>query len=439
MSDLLGIAAAGARAYRTALEVTGDNVANAQTAGYVRRSAELRVGAAGSRMQPLSQDLATASGVDVDAIRRNYDRFLSGAARTADSALARHRAEAAWLERAEPSLRLDEGGTGAAIQRLFATASEIAASPASAPARAAFLAAGEGLATRIGETLDGLAAVRADTAAALEADTARLSGLRRDIAALNDKLRRALPGTVENAALADRRDALLAEMASLAQVETQEDARGGVGIRLAGDGTQLVAGNAALTVGWADPEVIGDPYGSPFTIRGAGGRIGGAQSALARLDVQIAGVQQLATDLATALNGAHAAGVDASGQPGGALLSADGRTWLLTDPNRLAVRTATEPPGGNGGILGLLAVRGDFEDRYDALAATAGTRLAQSRDLADAAQVSADAATAARDAASGVDLDEEAANLLRFQQAYQACARVIATARDIVDTMLRVA
>jgi flagellar hook-associated protein 1 len=438
MSDLLGIAAAGARAYRTALEVTGDNVANAQTTGYVRRSADLRVGAAGSRMQPLSQDLATASGVDVAAIRRNYDRFLASDARAAESGLARHRAEAAWLTRAEPSLRLDEGGAGAAIQRLFAAASEVAATPASGAARAAFVAAGETLATRLRETLTGLADVRADAAASLKDDSARLTGLAGEIAALNDGLRQSLPGTVENAALADRRDALLGQMAAIAAVETIETARGVVSVRLTGDGTQLVTGSAVVTVGWDDPNIIGDPYGTPFTLRAVGGRIGGTQAALGRLDEQIAAVRTLATDLASALNAAHATGVDGSNQPGAPLLSADGTDWLVTDPNRVATRLPTEASGGNGGVLALLATRGTFEARYDALAARAGARLAESRDLGKAAEVLADEARLAKDAASGVDLDIEAANLLRFQQAYQACARVIAAARAIVDTMLEI-
>ena len=49
----------------------------------------------------------------------------------------------------------------------------------------------------------------------------------------------------------------------------------------------------------------------------------------------------------------------------------------------------------------------------------------------------ADAAAAARDGVSEVDLDKEAAELLRFQQAYQAAARVIQAARDIADTILQ--
>ena len=49
-----------------------------------------------------------------------------------------------------------------------------------------------------------------------------------------------------------------------------------------------------------------------------------------------------------------------------------------------------------------------------------------------------DSAISARNAASGVNIDEEAVDLLRFQQAYQASSRVIQTARDILQTILEI-
>lgn len=62
------------------------------------------------------------------------------------------------------------------------------------------------------------------------------------------------------------------------------------------------------------------------------------------------------------------------------------------------------------------------------------TRTAQVNRDAEAA-VNADDLDA-RDAVSGVNLDEEAANLLRYQQAYQAAAQVIATASSLFDSLL---
>jgi flagellar hook-associated protein 1 FlgK len=54
----------------------------------------------------------------------------------------------------------------------------------------------------------------------------------------------------------------------------------------------------------------------------------------------------------------------------------------------------------------------------------------------DAEAVLHDADVAAQDAVSGVNLDEEAANLLRYQQAYAAAAQIIAAANEMFDTLL---
>ena len=64
-----------------------------------------------------------------------------------------------------------------------------------------------------------------------------------------------------------------------------------------------------------------------------------------------------------------------------------------------------------------------------------GTRQAEQNMLAQNRVL--DQITASHDAVSGVNLDEEAANLVRFQQAYQAAAQVISTANSMFDTLLR--
>jgi flagellar hook-associated protein 1 FlgK len=77
-------------------------------------------------------------------------------------------------------------------------------------------------------------------------------------------------------------------------------------------------------------------------------------------------------------------------------------------------------------------------------AAAASERLTGNIGLqTQAAQMSRDAEStinqqdiAARDAVSGVNLDEEAANMLRFQQAYQAAAQIIAVSGQMFDSLL---
>lgn len=117
---------------------------------------------------------------------------------------------------------------------------------------------------------------------------------------------------------------------------------------------------------------------------------------------------------------------------------ADGDRLTITDnsgsqgDNRNALRMAGVEQaavldGGNASV----------GEAYGSLVAEVGTRT-RSAQTAEAVQSTRlDAARAERDAVSGVNLDEEAANLLRFQQSYEASARVVAVANELFDTLLR--
>ena len=84
MSSLFEIGKTGLNAYRQALSVTGQNIANINTDGYKRREAnldEISVGKAGVT----SKASGTGAGVRVDRIRRSFDEFLLNKARSANS------------------------------------------------------------------------------------------------------------------------------------------------------------------------------------------------------------------------------------------------------------------------------------------------------------------------------------------------------------------
>ncbi len=80
---------------------------------------------------------------------------------------------------------------------------------------------------------------------------------------------------------------------------------------------------------------------------------------------------------------------------------------------------------------------GSLFDAYANIVESVGARTSQARIDRDASNGLLQQSVAQRDSISGVNLDEEAANLIRFEQAYNASARVIAVARDTFDTLFR--
>ncbi len=118
----------------------------------------------------------------------------------------------------------------------------------------------------------------------------------------------------------------------------------------------------------------------------------------------------------------------------------------LTDGDGLATGATNVDSATDNRNARALAALGDaplvagatFTDAFAALVADVGGRTAQAQAAAEGSGALLSHARAAFAAESGVNLDEEAARLLQYQQAYQAAARVIATANSMFDTVLSV-
>lgn len=166
MSDLFAIGASGVNAYRNALSVVGDNVANADTPGYVRRKIEIKTAATGGSGNPSDRDIGTGSGIAVGDITRAYDALKTAAARNADSDLARITTRSEWLTRLQSTLGSGDASLGARVGGFFDAAQDLSASPASTAARTIFLDRADQTAATFRSTAQGLDSLGSDIAAA---------------------------------------------------------------------------------------------------------------------------------------------------------------------------------------------------------------------------------------------------------------------------------
>ena len=131
----------------------------------------------------------------------------------------------------------------------------------------------------------------------------------------------------------------------------------------------------------------------------------------------------------------------AGGVAGGAMLAigadAGSISVLITDPAKIAAADG----GGvvNGNLLNANSIRGagSVEQQWTSLIAAHGNLAAAAQAEQTAATQRNQQAEAARADVSGVNLDREAADLLRLQQAYQASARIIQVARELSDTIFQ--
>ena len=328
MTDLIAIGASGVRAYQTALGVVGDNVANADTPGYVRRTVVLRPGGGAGAGDPLSRGTLAGSGVAAGGIARAYDALKTAAARNADADLARLTTRTEWLASLQTVLSSGVSSLNGQIGGFFNAAQDLAADPASTAARTIFLDRADQTAGAFRSTGGALANLAADLAAATAAQTAQVNDLTAGLARVNTQLRRTQPGGAAANGLLDSRDTLLADLSKLLRVTATEGVGGTVEVRLGeGGNTALLVGLAlaqsggARRVGVGDgpagPVLVLDPTHAAQSVRlPASGSLAGLLEASRRTGEATAAIDALATRFGDAVNAQHAAGTDATGAAG---------------------------------------------------------------------------------------------------------------------------
>ncbi|WGY01170.1 flagellar hook-associated protein FlgK [Nocardioides sp. QY071] len=452
----INTALSGLRYNQVALDVAGNNIANAGTDGYVRRRV---VGASVSSAQAAlwSRYDGHGEGVAVGEVRRMTDPLL-------DSRVRREHGLLSYLSTSRTILARVEDGVGepgpngvhAAMLDLRNAWQDLSLNPGGTAARQQVLGRAETLAQALRGQVANVAGEEADqrvhaTNLVSEVNTAA-SGL----AALNHDILVTEQNGTDAGVLRDRRDVLATRLAELTGGVTTVQPDGQFTVTVAG--TALVQGKEAGTFVLASGITpTGDADGSPISYRidatwgstvlpsgsaGPGGELGAVTEVLTTtLPAYRAGLDAVAADLAASVNAQQAAGFDASGAAGAPLFSYDplvGAASLqvaITDPSKLA---ASSVGGGalDGANADLLSRVGTYPDAYQRLVNGLGTDVA-ALDRRTANQTSLSGALDdAREQQAGVNLDEETVNMVSAQRAYEAAARLMTTIDEVLDTLI---
>ena len=347
MSNLFVTGMSGLQAFRQALDVTGQNIANANTDGYVRQRADL----VARESTPVGASWV-GNGVEVGRLARVVDDFLADQSRVSQSNSARLEVFAGQAARVTNLLGDPSGGLSNALQRLTNAIEAVATEPASMAARqglvetlGATVSQMRGLDARLRE-LDGSTHVR------IVAEASAVDGLAVSLATLNRDIgvARATAGSAPNGLL-DQRDRLLDQLAAKVSIRVVANDDGAVNVYLSG-GQSLVLGDASVRVATVnDPADIGrfrvvlrnGSSSEDVTRSISGGVLGGLFELREEvLDPARNEVGRIATALTSALNAQHQKGVDFLGVPGGELLSVGApKTVVPTDNTGVVTTSAT--------------------------------------------------------------------------------------------------
>lgn len=450
----LNTALSALRYHRVAMDVSSSNIANVSTEGYSRRRVEGETVGAPSQPAMWSRHTGAGEGVRVGAIGRMVDPLLDARARREHGTQAYLDVRQTVLARVEAGIG-EPGPTGAAAaMAAFRTSwQDLANNPGSEASRAQVLGRASTLADALRVQARNLETEAGDLRVRTQVDVAEVNTLATDLAFANRSIAVGTMSGTDVGALLDKRDQLAMRLSELTGSVATIRADGGVDVTLGG--VSLVNGHDAgrlqiasgITVGGASdgqPVRFAIVNGAGVTPLPAGttGEIGGLADLLnTTLPAYVAGLDAVATQLATDVNTVHTQGYDADGLAGGPLFTynaadpAASLTVAITEPRRLA---ASAIPGGglDNGNAHALAGATNVESSYQKLVNVFGTEVASVRRLATNQQALTSQVDNSREQLAGINLDEETVQMLAAQRAYEAAARVMTTLDSVLDTLI---
>jgi flagellar hook-associated protein 1 FlgK len=344
MSNLFVTGLSGLQAFRQALDVTGQNIANANTDGYVRQRADLV-----ARASTQVGASWVGNGVEVARLARIVDDFLADQSRVSQSSAAQLEMFASQASRVSNLLGDPSGGLSTSLQQLANAIEAVATEPSSIAARQGLIGAMESTVSRLKGIDARLRDLESTTNARIASEAMALDGLASGLAKLNREIAAAGAGSGSPNGLLDQRDRLLDQIASRVSMRVVPSGDGMVNVFI-GSGQALVLGEAAARVTLErDPADAGRQRivlrnGSStedVTPALSGGGIGGLLDFRSEvLDPARNEVGRIAVVLAASLNAQHAKGIDLLGAAGGDLLTVGSPVAIVPIDNSGSVTAA---------------------------------------------------------------------------------------------------
>ncbi len=454
LGSILSIANTALRSSQQAVSVTAHNLANAETEGYSRQRAVM-----GEGFPTYTPEGAYGTGVRVLDVARIRDEYTNTTVRRETSLQQQYSTRSEVLNRVE-SLLSEPGETGiaAGLDRFFSAWSDLATNPTSGAARTVLRDQTVDLADRIQRMGQGLEQLRLESTERLELSVARINDIAEGVAGLNRDIVAAESGGNTAGDLRDARDRLLDELSGLTPITVTQRQNGSVGVLVSGvtlvDGANHGRMRLGIQGGQAGLTLVGRPGILPESGGSTGALLdltnGDLPQARASLDL-------LARSLVEDVNALHRTGTNAAGDTNVDFFDPAGITStslrisdaIRADAGAIATSTAdglgNPRPGANDVALSLAGMRdrtltgtGMTPDAsVRTLVSEVGVSLRSALDRASVHRTLGQQAELQRASISGVSTDEEMTNLIRFQAAYAAAARIVTVADEMMEAILR--
>jgi flagellar hook-associated protein 1 FlgK len=466
LSSAMEIGKNGLNIYRIAQEVTGENIANVNTPGYSRQRVVLE-----SAPPTSASGFPLGTGVKITAIERYYDGLLQQQLVNAQTTQGYDTAKSQVLQQIEPSFNeITNDGIGTAVANYFSSWQDLSLNPTGSAERQVVLTRAQILSDNfhyVSKALNDSITVQNDALVPL---TDSINNTLKNIAQLNGQIKSTELVSGNANEMRDQRDQLVRDLSRQIGITFTENGDGTTDVTYADSGTALVtastAGSFSLTTNAATGHYdvnVAPPGGAPAVVSPTTGQLG---AIVALRDTIIPGyltqVDTLAKSIADAVNTQHSAGFSPTGGTGQnfftpqAVVAGSAAAFSIAAGLNINSIAAAGPnpaapppfyPGDNSNALAIArlansknvpsgAPTASFSSFYSSFVSRVGLDVQASKTTVSQDEAFTKQLSTLRESNSGVSLDEELTNLVKYQRSYQASAKLITTASDMMDIVL---
>ncbi len=458
----LEIAKKALQSQQVAMHITGHNIANANTVGYTRQVPQFTQQTTSTIGLFLPLHLKNlGSGVLVEEVKRIRDQYLDLQIRQESRAGAYWRAVDQGLEQIEIIFgEPGESALSSIFDTFWNTWQELATSPESSAARALVVENGDLLAKALNDTYARLERQQGQLNEEISIKVQEVNNMLQQIYDLNHQIARLGIGGGNVSDYKDQLDVLVDDLSKILSLQVKENDNGSYTLVL--QGQVLVSDNEKNSL-FVQP----DPSTGFFTVHlstsGEALKLSYQNGELKALfDLRDHSIEeykgyldQLANDLADAVNTLHRTGYTLEEPPqrgtdffvGSGAASIAVNSVIEANINLLAA-SSTGAPGDGGVALAIAQLREEKiisggsatpDDYYRGFISRLGAQREEVSRLVSNQEVLVEQLEMRKESISGVSLDEEMTNLIKYQYAYQAASFLVNTINNMLEALLNIA
>jgi flagellar hook-associated protein 1 FlgK len=462
MSNTISIGLSALAAAQTGIATAGKNIANAAVDGYSRQKIVQ------------GQEAGQGEGTTVTDIQRVFDSFLSAQQNAAQSSSSKLQVQYNQVQMINDYLADSSVGIAPALQDFFNSLQDISVAPKDITARQSFLNSASGLVASFNDAQSLLESISVNIDKQIANSTQSINTIASQVAKINATIlvAQAQGGTTSISTLNDlydKRDLLITQLSKITNVKVVNN--NNIYDVFVGNSQSLINSTNVNTIAVVQTPGQASPYKIQFTVNKqvvelsssdmSGGELQGNIDFKADTLTKIQNaIGKIAFGLATQVNTINSQGftlTGAAGQPVFSLPTVDESTanpyknvasnikLLVSNVNDIAASGINNNFGDNSNILKIVALQSakaldgvvSYTEAYAQIVSLIGSKTRElSLTNASAETILKHAQTALQND-SGVNLDEEAADLIRYQQAYQAAGKLIEISKTMFDTLMQ--